>query len=196
MKHRLLFLILCFANPIFANTVSRAPVVPDFTQRLKSADSLMVWEGLPHPVFDKITFYEESQSPNQTIDGEYFYKVALEITTDDQAALNRAFRSRGLAVPLAGEKFCGGFHADYAVEWREGKQTIGTVLVCFTCHEIRVIFGKEVTRADLTKEGFESLRAILKKYRQSRPISSGGKPKTLKPELAPFVPPAINLNPK
>jgi hypothetical protein len=156
---------------------------------------MTVWEGLPHPLVDHANFIGEKQSPHQIIAGEFFYRKALTIAASDQTALNRLVRARDVFTPFGGEKFCGGFHADYAMEWKHGEDRLAVVLICFSCHETLVVLPKGQIRTDLTKEGHEALRGVLKNYRQSRPFALADKSKALKPEPVPVSPPKFDLKP-
>jgi hypothetical protein len=67
--------------------------------------------------------------------------------------------------------FCGGFHADYAVIWKD-KDAIGaTALLCFGCSEVRFIRGNDILESDFTTERHRILFALLKPLRHARPIT-------------------------
>jgi hypothetical protein len=192
---RLLLLLLVVVASARANVVSKQPPLPDFTKLLAAAETMIVWEGGPHPAHDRDNFAEAKQSPHHIIAGELFYLKALAISEQHQADLNRLVRAIDVLKPFSGEKFCGGFHADYAIEWKRGEDRLAAVLVCFSCRETLVVLPKEQVRADLTDQGYDSLRGILRKYRESRPPAATGKRKPLKPEVIPVPPPAIDLKP-
>jgi hypothetical protein len=154
-----------------------------------------VWEGLPHRSHDWNNFAEAKQSPHQIIAGEFFYLKALAISAKHQADLNRLVRAADVFKPFGGEKFCGGFHADYAIEWKHGDDQLAVVLICFSCHEALFVLPKEQLRTDLTKDGYDSFRDVLRNYRESRPLAATGNGKRLKPEIIPIPPPSLDLKP-
>lgn len=190
-RFALLFFLL--AGRAFANVTSQQPDLPHLTPLLATADSMTVWEGLPHPLFDKANFVGEKQSPHQIIAGEFFYKKALTISENDQTTLNRLVRAIDVFKRFGGEKFCGGFHADYAIEWKHGEDRLVVVLICFSCHETLVVLPKGQLRTDLTKDGYEAFRSVLKNYRDSRPLALVDKSKALKPEPVPVAQPKFDL---
>lgn len=192
---RLLLSLLVIAASASANVISKQPPLPNFTKLLATADTMIVWEGLPHPSHDWNNFAEAKQSPHQIIAGELFYLKALTISEQHQADLNRFVRATDVFKLFSGEKFCGGFHADYAIEWKHGEDRLAVVLICFGCHETLVVLPKEQMRTDLTKDGYEALRGILRKYRESRPPAATDKRKTLKPEVIPVPSPSLDLKP-
>ena len=192
---KLTFLLLLAAVSASANIISKQPPLPDFTKFLADADNMIVWEGGPHPANDRDNFAEAKQSPHHIIAGELFYRKALAIAEKDQATLNRLVRASDVFKPFGGEKFCGGFHADYAIEWKRGEDRLAAVLLCFSCREILVVLPKGQIRADLTDDGYDSFRGILRKYRESRPPAATGMRKPLKPEIIPVPPPALELKP-
>jgi hypothetical protein len=191
---RLLLLLLLVAASASANVVKQPPL-PDFTKLLAAAETMIVWEGGPHPAHDRDNFAEAKQSPHQIIAGELFYLKALTVSEKHQADLNRLVRASDVFKPFRGEKFCGGFHADYAIEWKRGEDRLAAVLICFSCRETLLVLPKEQIRADLTDDGYDSFRGILRKYRESRPPAATGKRKPLKPEIIAVPPPTLDLTP-
>lgn len=144
--------------------------LPDFGSLLAGATTLTVYEGLPHPVWEKRTFAEERRTKtNFELGREFFYAKPLAVSAADRQGLDHLFRTTTVCVPFRGEKLCGGFHADYLVEWRQGETHVASALLCFGCHELKLIAPGREFRADLSEGGFTALRAILSAYRQERP---------------------------
>ena len=102
--------------------------------------------------------------------GYPFYQEPLEVTPDDLAVVQTTLGDpANYVVHYGGEKKCGGFHPDYAVEW----QVSGTaylVLVCFGCGEMMVVNQFSDARYDMDPYAREQLRSILKPYRKNRPM--------------------------
>lgn len=190
----------CFlASQAFGDAPALMPALPNFAQLLSDADSTTVYEGLPHQTSESQARYVEMQKKKyfhvtdagKNFD-ELFYEKALRVTEEDKAALNALFRTHSPCVDWTGMKLCGGFHADYAIEWKKGDARVAIALLCFGCHELAVIYGDGNRMTDLSKDGYESLRQILKKYRQERPAYSPNLPLG-KPE--PMPPPDISVKP-
>lgn len=167
--------------------------LPNFTKLLAAADTIIVWKGLPDRSRQWNDYAEAKQSPHQIIAGELFYQKALTISTKHQADLNRLVRAPDVFKPYGGYKFCGGFHADYAIEWKRGEDRLVVVLVCLTCHETLIVLPKEQVQTDLTKDGYNALRDVLRIYRDPIPLSGTGKKNAIKPEVFPVPPPVLDL---
>ena len=165
---------LCFAllaGPLFAGiTVPKKSLLPDFSTLTDGADAIILYEGLPHRLFEKEAFLaEQGRRPVFTEDRDAFYQEPLALREETKTALTRIFHATGPTLPWRGEKLCGGFHADYLIEWRRAEKPLLRALVCFGCGELKLRVA-DFGRYDLTKEGEQALRAALKGYRQHRPV--------------------------
>jgi hypothetical protein len=162
-------------------------------------EKFMVYEGLPHPFEGKhFVASEILKLPTVVIDEEWFYLPARPLPAEDMARLLRMFGA-GLFKPWRGFKFCGGFHADYAVSFESGGNS-WLVLFCFGCHEARILrqpstksnpeaAPKLRLTVDLTDAGFKELKELFKKHRLLRPPAPVPKKKTkAKPPAPPPVP--------
>lgn len=140
---------------------------------------MTVHEGLPHPFEGKAFVEREIRAkPRLLLDENWFYLPPQEVSPEDLASLQRLFRA-GLFKPWGGLKFCGGFHADYAVGFESAGRAY-RVLICFGCHEARLMrmppagsnpAGSPSFRVttDLTDSGYKELQVLLKKFRNQRP---------------------------
>lgn len=171
----------------------------DATQALslaaKQAGNCMVYEGLPHLFYKKLLEAEILAKPTVLIDENWFYLPAQQLLAEDWTSLHRLFGA-GVFKPWRGEKFCGGFHGDYAVNFESGGSSF-LVLFCFGCHEARILrspLGEAVAQSpprfrltvDLTDDGYKQLRELFKKYRKELPpmpdLKSKAKPPIQQPE--------------
>lgn len=146
-----------------------------FWDSLKEAKRLDVLEGLPHPMWEKEEREQEARShPTQSVNGELFYAQALDMEAKLKDRITTAFLEENPFVPpkigeLVAMKLCGGFHADYGLQWSDDKQIIATALVCFGCHEIRLVGHNTALVVDMTESGHARLAALLKPLRVLRP---------------------------
>jgi hypothetical protein len=67
-----------------------------------------------------------------------------------------------------GEKKCGGFHPDYAVEWSVGRDRY-RALICFGCEEVKLFGPALESRNDLDRTAYKRLEELLKPYQKNRP---------------------------
>jgi len=129
----------------------------------------VVFEGLPHPMYERELVESERQTkPMTTLHGNYFY-VPFQAAKDNETNELRDVLSNAEGFePFAGEKKCGGFHADYAVVWKENGQ-IFEVLICFGCGEVKRFGPQGEVREDMKESTRETLKMILKMYNNVRP---------------------------
>lgn len=138
---------------------------------LARANKWVLHEGLPRPG-DKSFENEKKAKKTVSIANWLFYAESLEIKEKDQAQLSELVGSEKTFAAFSGVKKCGGFHPDYALEWRVGKDTY-YALICFGCHEVKFYGPGKGAYADIARDGYNSLTALLKPYRKNRPERRG-----------------------
>jgi hypothetical protein len=176
MKKLAQFLVLTVAPMLWAGiSNSRSPehALPDLPALLADTDSLEIFEGLPHHMFESARATTEKKTKKVfQVSGDWFYEKILLVSTSDKDWLDEIFRKFPPHIPFRGEKLCGGFHADYLLEWQTHDTPAVRILICFGCGEMKVV-AKEVTfRTDLTSDGYKRLAEVLQKYRQERPCAN------------------------
>jgi hypothetical protein len=130
---------------------------------------VVLFEGLPHQLFEGGVLEAERKAKRTTeLNGFPFYADPLPLTDADAAALRAVFVDPDTLKPFSGEKKCGGFHPDYAVEWHFGDEQY-RCLICFGCSEVKVHGPKSEQRHDLDFEAQRKLETLLKPYRKNRP---------------------------
>jgi hypothetical protein len=135
------------------------------------AEKLTLLEGLPHPGNDHKAF-EKEQKTKETVDlhGYAFYREPLALTAEDTGKLKALVGDPALFAPFIGEKKCGGFHPDYAVEWTVDGQ-VYRCLCCFGCSEVKLFGPLGETRLEMADAGF-ALSRVLKPYQKNRPLAN------------------------
>lgn len=138
----------------------------------KKAERAVVFihEGLPHPGLEKDLFEAEMKAKKTfEFGGARFYQESLVLAFEDYPKLLDPLLGPATYTEFKGEKKCGGFHPDYEVVFKAGKDEYRFHL-CFGCHEVMGYApdGKAI-RADLAKDGYEALSKVLKSYRRNRP---------------------------
>lgn len=155
MRPRLLFPLL------FASALGCAGKP---TAGIGDTTSLVVFEGLPNREFEPSVFKAEGEAKaTREVAGFLFYREPLPVGASDLAAIRALVADPKTLRPFSGEKKCGGFHPDDAVEWREGGVT-KTLLLCFSCGEARL--GS--TRYDLAIDAKGPLRSLMYRLRKQR----------------------------
>jgi hypothetical protein len=140
-----------------------------FTQAVRRADQVVLYEGLPHQFFEKQLLAQERRTRAvEELNGWPFYQEPLALPARDAERLSGFLGEPATYLPFKGEKLCGGFHPDYAVQWHVGASRY-RALLCFGCGEV-MLFGPGLeSRNELDKAAGEALAELLKGYRKHRP---------------------------
>jgi hypothetical protein len=140
-----------------------------FTDAVRGAQTLVLHEGLPHQMFERDLVEEERRTKAvQDFHGYAFYEATLDLSEEDANRLTQILSDPSTFKPFSGEKKCGGFHPDYAVEWQDGDRRYWALL-CFGCHEVK-LFGPGIeSRNDLEANAYSKLQVLLKNHRKNRP---------------------------
>jgi hypothetical protein len=137
---------------------------------VKEAKQIALFEGLPHPLYEEQQFEQEQRTKAVRKIGNYlFYQGSLILNEGDGKRLTDILGDASTLEPFKGEKKCGGFHPDYAVEFRHGN-TRYSFLICFGCGEVKITGPNTNLRMDMTRDGKKRLSKVLKGYRANRPI--------------------------
>jgi hypothetical protein len=190
-----LLLSLLFVATTASAKIFAPPPLPNFTKLLAAANTMIVWQGLPSRSGNWNRYAEAKQTPHHLIAGELFYLKPVTVSAKHHADLNRLVRANDVFKPYGGYKFCGGFHADYAIEWKRDDERLAVVLICLTCHETLIVLPKEQVQTDLTNEGYNALRDLLRTYRDPLLLAVADKKNAIKPEIIPVPPPTLDLKP-
>jgi hypothetical protein len=140
---------------------------------LKSADSIVLHEGLPHQTYEKEYKTELEKQTYQEIHDYPFYVETLALETNDLTRLKTIFGSEKTFLPATGAgKACGGFHPDYCLEWTVKDAKRCYCLICFGCNEVRFYQGLRKLPCDLGERKVgQELAYILCKYQKNRPMT-------------------------
>lgn len=173
-----------FAVALLADTVAAAePKGTDtnfdnlkpLVEGIRKADKVTLYEGLPHP-FEEKRLLEKELKEKKTVmlHGFAFYAQVIGPKEADAKKLAELFGTDGSFVKFGGPKKCGGFHPDWAIEWKAGDD-VYRALVCFGCHEVKIYGPKHELHADV-RGAYKPLQSLLKGYDKNRPTPGDGKP--------------------
>ena len=144
-----------------------------FFRAVESADRLDILEGLPHPTFEPLALSQELASKAvREILGSFFYQGSRPLKAEHQAGVRSVLADPRTFSPGPGEgavSRCGGFHADFAVEFLHGAR-VGGALICFGCGEIKTLIQGDHWHHALLPEAELALSPILLDYRDKCPI--------------------------
>ena len=143
---------------------------PPLAEGVRRAERVVLYEGLPHQLFEPDELRSELNSHHTVRIGGYpFYKQPLELAASDSQWLKEWFcRPQSFReMPQGWAKACGGFHPDFCIEWQSGTEAYD-VLVCFNCREVFCIGPDAMLNCDIA-EDFEQVERILAGYNKNRP---------------------------
>lgn len=141
----------------------------DLAAAVAKADKVVLYEGLPHQLFEKELLEKElKEKKTVKFNGFPFYEETLTLKEEDKKKLTTLFGEEKSVKKFSGQKRCGGFHPDYCVEWHVGKD-VYRAHMCFGCHEMMVFGPKTDLYCDIADPALKELDALLKAYRKNRP---------------------------
>ncbi len=158
-------LIVIITFTIMPGSVDRSDYV---RESLEKADSLFIYEGLPHQM-DVGNFESEKKRDDLVKVASYlFYDPVVRVGKDVSISLKRIAANGNNYRRFSGEKKCGGFHPDYALSWKDrGEEYF--ILFCYGCGEAKIIHAKKIYRYDL--EDITELEEVLQTFQLKRPRS-------------------------
>lgn len=140
-----------------------------FIAAINGSEPDAIFEGLPHPGFERLLFErEKSRKDVFSIAGSVFYRSPLPLDAAEMSRVAAILTRRDAYARYRGPAMCGGFHADYAVQWRR-KEGEFTCLICFGCHEFRLVDKGRVISAEISEEAYPRLKDLLSEKRRHRP---------------------------
>jgi len=173
LSFRPVAVVAAVGSVVFALTAAAWWYVrPQPYDTVRRADRLTVYEGLPHPLYEEEAFRGELKAARTAqLCGFPFYREPLELKDEDARALRDLLGDASTYRAYSGEKKCGGFHPDYAVEWPSSGE-VDRALICFGCSEVRIIRSRGGTFFYDLRRGRDRrprLLDLLKAYRKNRP---------------------------
>ncbi len=163
----------------------------DLVEATRHADFVVVWEGLPRDSGGATTLPNSGEKTPLAIGDQLFHVRPVPLTGEEAAAVSDAIlKQKDNFKPWSGVKFCGGFHANYAIEWRAHGVTLAYVLLCFTCQEARFIVGDRVELVDQSKEGVRTFHALLLSRHAAQPAPPDLPARSGPAAVVPRIPPA------
>lgn len=152
-------------------TAEESKLIAGLPNLIGSLAEVALFEGLPHPYFEeKLRVIELSTHESLDIQGEKFYPEKRAFTRDDAEKVFKLLNTKSTYEPTMWGKLCGGFHADYAIQWKRD-DGVTTVLLCLGCGEIRITGPKIKLVSDIALNQVPRLREILFRYRKYRPTT-------------------------
>ncbi len=119
------------------------------------AEELVLYEGLPHPR-EKQDFRAELRKEIIWFDDQPFYPEPRVLSHSKNQALVKLLNEPANFEGSAWDgKACGGFHADYCLEWTTPETGRLYCLLCFGCGDLRLFQGENVIRTERPTENLK-----------------------------------------
>ena len=157
---------LCF---LFAGTIIFSSCKESVFRSLKKTNDLFVYEGLPHPLRENLTFKKERKRVDvKPIKDHWFYDTKTKATGNNwKKLMNLLFDESGFSSNVIPSD-CGPFHPDYAIMW-ESNGTESYLMMCYTCSEAKLIMEGNDKPHDLNVNKLESWKNVLANFASKRP---------------------------
>lgn len=167
---------LSLDDEVLSDEVLEADTEENFARQIKSlvtgisqAKSVTLYEGLPHQRREaKVLFDELRTKKTIELHGFPFYDVAVPIEARSEAKLIKLCGEKATFGRYQGAKFCGGFHPDCCLEFKDGTD-VYQMLICFGCREARLYGPQGKVFSDLDQGALKSFVEILSVYQKNRP---------------------------
>ena len=128
---------------------------------ISRAKTLIIFEGHPRLRDPAAAVAERTKKASFSRVGEWFYATPLRVSDDVMQALRRLVLD---GTKMArGVKLCGGFHADFLLRW-EGPAGTTDALLCFGCHEVKIVGTGDAVYGDVADEQLKKVRSVLKAF--------------------------------
>ncbi|HEX4985080.1 MAG TPA: hypothetical protein VFV71_03300 [Burkholderiales bacterium] len=147
---------------------------PESLRQFRSAiariDDVHLHEGLPHQTWESNLFAEELKTKQVHYLKRFpFYKEPFALKMDEAAVFSALMVDLATYRQYSGPNLCGGFHPDFALEWRPQGEASWYALICFGCQEIKLYGPAARYHGDLAEDAFGRLKNLLKPFRKNRP---------------------------
>lgn len=180
MRRRSLLLIavLCLGCTDAAEVVDETPppaVSVDFSHLselltgIQKTGAILVYEGLPSQFWEPQSRNKElGQKETLDVHGYPVYDQPQPTAGTDADQLTALFSAGESYQPYSPSKKCGGFTAEYCVEWTTGETTTH-VLICLECDEAMLFGPKAELHCSLSPTAAQRLKQLLSPYQKNSP---------------------------
>jgi hypothetical protein len=146
------------------------PQLAAVLEQCRTAARVEVFEGLPHPMFEKESLAREQRRRDVLQNNGFgFYTPALTMTRRDRERLIAGVSAESSFMRWKGPKFCGGFHPDLLVRFHQPSGAPVDVHLCFGCGEAMFYAAGVQVHVDIYDAQSDDWEGIQKRYQKKRP---------------------------
>ncbi|TLD71600.1 hypothetical protein FEM03_05515 [Phragmitibacter flavus] len=170
-----------FAFPQFYHPEDRENQVPvfeaaeiaallEFRKAQSTSTRIEIYEGLPHSFWETDSYEQQRTTANvRKVQENHFYADKLTPSKTDASILNTLILNPQSFVKHQGPKLCGGFHADWLIEWESPSGERHQLHLCFGCGEAAIYGPKHQLHCELSNNADSRFQLILSSYAKNRP---------------------------
>ena len=152
-------------------------ILQRFRRAVAGRPSNQLFEGLPHSYWETESFENERDTKRvRQQESEYFYEEPLTFTPLDESLIFELLSQVDTFKKSWGAKACGGYHADWLLEWVFAPDQLHQIQFCFGCGEANLKGPGYAIHADINHDAETKLQALLTSYTKNRPAFQRRKP--------------------
>ena len=145
--------------------------LPEVLTGVQKTGRVVLYEGLPSEFWEP-QLREQLFSQKDTLDvhGYPVHDEQLTPSSTDAEQLTSLFSARESfqAINKSDRKTCGGFTAEYCVEWTTG-ETVTQALICLECGEVMLFGPQSELHCNLSPDTAKRLKQLLSPYQKNAP---------------------------
>ena len=143
----------------------------DVLAGIQKTGSVALYKGLPSEFWEpQLRAQELAQMETLDVHGYPVYEEPLTPSDTDAEQLTSLFSARESYLPFdnVSRKKCGGFTAEYCVQWTAGETTT-QVLICLECGEVMLFGPPSELHCSLSPDSVKRLKQLLTPYQKNLP---------------------------
>jgi hypothetical protein len=143
--------------------------LPELLAGMQKKSKVLVYEGLPSQFWEpQLREQELNRKESLDVHGYPVYEEPITPSASDADQLTTLFSAREsfLSFDNLNNKKCGGFTAEYCVEWTTG-ETVTQLLLCLECAEIMLFGPGSELHCNVSPAAAQQLKQLLGPYRKN-----------------------------
>ncbi len=140
--------------------------LPDILAGIRNTGDLRLYKGLPSEFWEpQLRMQELAQKETLDVHGHPVYEEQLSPSGADVEQLTSILSAPESyqSFDIRNRKKCGGFTAEYCVEWTTG-ETVTQILICLECGEVLLFGANSELHCQLSPGAAQRLKQVLTSY--------------------------------
>jgi hypothetical protein len=148
--------------------------LPDILAGVRNTGDVRLHQGLPSEFWEpQLRMQELAQKETLDVHGHPVYEEQLTPSGADVEQLTSILSATESyqSFDIRNRKKCGGFTAEYCVEWTTG-ESVTQLLICLECREVILFAPQSELHCNLAADAAQRLKQLLARYDKNRPSES------------------------